>query len=108
KTRYSPTRSSQTGNACSKEGVRSTRHNVGDQELALLVPRMKRFPNLDTISLAGPRITDAGLANLARLGQLRLVVLKGTAVTGQPRSNLQRVLPKLKIDVYDVIDRISE
>ncbi len=43
-----------------------------------LAPRMERFPNLRNLSLSGPRVTDAGLAHLAGLGQLRLLVLNGT------------------------------
>ena len=61
---------------------------------------MRRFPNLDTLSLSGPRVTDAGLAHLTGLGQLRALVLDGTRVTAQARSNLKRVLPKLEIHVY--------
>jgi hypothetical protein len=90
------------GISAGREGIGSIRlhENVGDQELAGLAPRMERFPNLHALSLSGPRVTDAGLAHLAGLGQLRLLVLDGTRVTAQARSNLKRVLPKLEIHVY--------
>ena len=98
------------GITAGREGIGSIRlhENVGDHELASLAPRMERFPNLRDLSLSGPRVTDAGLAHLAGLGQLRLLVLNGTRVTAQARSNLKRVLPKLEINVYGGIDRIPE
>ena len=70
------------GISAGRQGIGSIRlhQNVGDQELAGLAPRMERFPNLYTLSLSGPKVTDAGLAHLAGLGQLRLLVLDGTRV----------------------------
>jgi hypothetical protein len=81
-------------------GLIRLHENVGDQELARLAPRMQRFPNLYVLSLSGTNITDAGLAHLAGLGQLRVLVLNGTRVTQTASSNLKRALPKLEINVY--------
>ncbi len=90
------------GITAGREGIAhiSLPESVGDEELAGLAPRMERFPNLYLLSLSGPKVTDAGLAHLVGLGQLRLLVLNGTLVTQKARLNMKRVLPKLKIDVY--------
>jgi hypothetical protein len=90
------------GITAGREGIGLIRlhENVGDQELARLAPRMQRFPNLYVLSLSGTNITDAGLAHLAGLSQLRLLVLNGTRVTQTASSNLKRALPKLEINVY--------
>ena len=61
------------GIAAGRAGIAAVRlhENVGDDELAGLAARMKRFPNLRSLSLSGPKVTDAGLARLVGLGQLR-------------------------------------
>ena len=89
------------GITAGREGIGSIRlhENVGDQELARLAPRMQRFPNLYVLSLSGTKATDAGLAHLAGLSQLRLLVLNGTRVTQTASSNLKRALPELEINV---------
>jgi hypothetical protein len=73
------------------------RENVGDSDLAVLAKRMERFPNLDTLSLEGPRVTDAGVAHLKGLKQLKNLMLLNTEVTEKGRSDLRRALPELKV-----------
>jgi hypothetical protein len=89
------------GIAAGREGIAriSLPESVGDQELAGLAARMQRFPNLYLLSLSGPKVTDAGVAHLVGLGQLRTLVLNGTRVTQKAMLSLKRALPKLRIDV---------
>jgi hypothetical protein len=76
------------------------RENVGDRELARLVGRMERFPNLDTLYLSGPKVTDVSLALLGRLKQLDMLVLDGTRASEEGKADLMRKLPNLRIEVY--------
>ncbi len=90
------------GLTAGRAGIAAIRlpEGVGDEELAGFAERMQRFPNLRALSLSGPTVTDAGLAHLVGLGQLEELVLNGTRVTQKGRLNLERALPKLKIEVY--------
>jgi hypothetical protein len=90
------------GITAGREGIAhiSLPESVGDEELAGLAARMQRFPSLYLLSLSGPKVTDAGLAHLVGLRQLRALVLNGTRVTQKATLNLKRALPKLTIDVY--------
>lgn len=69
--------------------------NVGDAELAVLAKRMERFPNLDTLVLEGPKVTDAGLAHLKGLKQLKTIRFIETHVTEEGKADLRRALPNL-------------
>jgi hypothetical protein len=73
--------------------------NVGDAELASLAKRMEGFPNLDTLMLRGPKVTDAGLVHLRGMRQLTNLRLFNTRVTEKGRSELMRELPRLRFDM---------
>jgi len=73
--------------------------NVGDAELAALAKRMERFPNLDTLILCGPKVTDSGLVLLRGLKQLTRLKLFDTRVTEKGKSELLRELPNLQCDM---------
>ncbi|AGA29156.1 hypothetical protein Sinac_5001 [Singulisphaera acidiphila DSM 18658] len=96
--RVSATGGDDMGRLAGRKGVSRIifRENVGDAELAGLVKRMERFPNLDTLVLEGPKVTDAGLAHLKSLKQLGKILLYNTRVTDQGKADLQRELPNLR------------
>jgi hypothetical protein len=73
--------------------------NVGDAELAALAKRMERFPNLHTLVLRGPKVTDAGLLFLRGLTQLTRLILFDTRVTEKGKSELLRELPNVHCDM---------
>ena len=82
-----------------KEGVATIRlgDRVGDRELAGLAERMERFPNLRTLRLEGPNVTDAGLHHLKGLKQLQSLLLCDTQVTEEAVADLERALPQLDV-----------
>jgi Leucine-rich repeat (LRR) protein len=55
------------------------------------------LPNLDTLTLAGTRVTDRGLAHLKRLTKLSSLNLSGTQVTDTGVKKLMQALPSLRI-----------
>lgn len=66
--------------------------NFGDAQLARLAPLA---PNLRWLDLAGTGITDAGLAQLAAMGNLARLHLERTAITDMGLAPLSR-LPELE------------
>ena len=70
---------------------------AGDLELAGLAERMERFPNLHTLCLEGPNVTDVGLNHLKGLRQLHSLLLYDTRVTQEAAANLERELPRLTV-----------
>ena len=64
---------------------------ISDADLAWLA----RLPNLRQLSLDTTAVTDAGLARLERLRQLEVLSLAGTQVTDAGLEHLQK-LPKLR------------
>lgn len=95
--RVSATGGDDMGRLAGREGVSRIMfsENVGDVELARLVKRMEQFPNLDTVVLEGPKVTDAGLAHLKSLKQLRKLLLYNTRVTEKGKADLQQELSNL-------------
>lgn len=87
-----------------REGIATIElgEKVGDLELAGLAERMERFPNLHTLCLKGPNVTDAGLAHLKGLRQLRSLILYDTRVTEEAAANLERELPQLTVGRIDL------
>jgi hypothetical protein len=53
-----------------------------------------RMIRLSGLSLAGTRVTDAGLQELLGMTGLRVLELDGTGVTGQGVEELRKVLPE--------------
>jgi len=96
--RVTATGGDDAGRFAGREGVRDIHfgENVGDDELARLIKLMESFPNLDTIVLEGPKVTDAGLAHLKSLKQLRRLILHNTRATDKGKANLRRELPNLE------------
>jgi len=82
-----------------RDGIASIRlgDKVGDLELAGLAERMERFPNLHTLCLEGPNVTDVGLNHLKGLKQLHSLLLYDTRVTEEAAANLERELPQLTV-----------
>lgn len=59
---------------------------------------LKALTQLRSVSLENAAITDAGLAHLKALTQLQELYLKGTKVTGAGIQALQKALPKVKVE----------
>jgi hypothetical protein len=59
---------------------------------------LPNFKDLDTLSLQGTGITDAGLAILARLPKLQELDLQFTQTSRGAVEKLQQELPKTKIE----------
>lgn len=70
---------------------------VGDDELASLVPHLKRLWTLRELDLAENRVTDAGLAHLKQLPNLRELVVFETLATDGGLADLRRARPELAI-----------
>jgi internalin A len=66
---------------------------VTDRGATLLA---RNHPRLQTLRLTGTGITDAGLAHLAGLDELRLLQLDGTKITDAGLAHLRGRLPNLK------------
>lgn len=95
---------------------------IDDADLTRLVRRLQAFPQLATLQLKSPKITDsgtvelvklpqlrhltlenasltdAGLARLAMLPQLESLNLKGTQVTNSGVDALRAILPQLTVE----------
>jgi hypothetical protein len=82
-----------------RDGVAKIRlgDKAGDLELAGLAERMERFPNLHTLCLEGPNVTDVSLNHLKGLRQLHSLLLYDTLVTQEAAANLERELPRLTV-----------
>jgi hypothetical protein len=62
------------------------------------LPHLKGLPRLRSVSLENAKITDAGLAHLKDLVDLEALSLKGTEVTDAGVQELQKSLPKVKVE----------
>ena len=65
---------------------------------------LKELTSLQFLDLESTRITDAGLAQLKGLHALQEIRLGNTKVGGDGVKNLQKALPKLKIELYPVME----
>lgn len=63
------------------------------------VDYLRRAPGIERLWVCGRGVTDAAVPMLAELSELRELVLLTTSITGAGRRELQRALPKCKIDV---------
>ena len=59
---------------------------------------LKGLPRLRTVALENAKVTDAGLAHLKDLIDLEALNLKGTKVTDAGVQELQKALPKVKVE----------
>ena len=73
-------------------GIRFDTREQGDQDLFALIADL---PHLQYVSLAGPRVTDARLAELIGLAELNRLLLSKTCVTDSGLRHLEG-LPRLK------------
>ena len=58
---------------------------------------LRGLPNLTTVRVGGPQVTDAGLVHLEGLTRLQKLDLRHTAVTEEGIAKLRRALPKTTI-----------
>ena len=58
---------------------------------------LKSLPNLQSISVAGPQVTDADLPVLMSLKRLRMICLTQTSVTKEGVDVLRKALPNCKV-----------
>jgi hypothetical protein len=58
---------------------------------------LKGMSKLQSLSLVGTPVTDAGLANLKALRELRVLEIKGTEVTEAGVAELKKSLPDLAV-----------
>jgi Leucine-rich repeat (LRR) protein len=65
---------------------------------------IKELTNLQFLDLESTRITDAGLERLKGLQALQEIRLGRTNVGGDGVRNLQKALPQLKIELYQVME----
>ncbi len=62
-----------------------------------LLSELRSLPDVQRLTVAGPRVTDAGLEHLAALTELAELKLYGTHVTDAGVAKLQQALPNCKI-----------
>jgi hypothetical protein len=62
-----------------------------------VIPHVAKLTKLRTLDLTFSDLTDAGLAELAKLKDLTELKVGGTATTPKGRAALQKALPKLKV-----------
>jgi hypothetical protein len=77
-----------------QDGRRQLQSAVTDAGLAFL----GRLPQLRQLNLAGTKVTDAGLEHIRGLTQLEDLHLAGTQVTDEGVKKLQQALPNCQID----------
>jgi Acyl-coenzyme A:6-aminopenicillanic acid acyl-transferase/Leucine Rich repeat len=65
-------------------------------DLGALLPLLQRLPDLEQLSLANPKMDDAGMACLKDLPNLRVLNLRGSAI-GDEGLKVLKTLPKLRI-----------
>ena len=73
--------------------VHLNRKKISDAGLA----DIKALTNLKTLNLAFTQITDAGLVHIKGLTSLRLLHLQGTQITAAGKAKLQEALPNCNI-----------
>ena len=69
-----------------------------DSDLEIIIPSLRRFPNLRTLSLSGTGATDAGLKQLYGFEKLKYVSLRKTQVTDAGIAELKRALPRVAVE----------
>ena len=62
-----------------------------------LLAELRLLPDVQRLTVAGPRVTDAGLEHLRGLTELAELELSDTRVTDAGVANLQQALPNCKI-----------
>lgn len=73
------------------------RSEFGDKELAELIPVLAALPDLRELDLAKTAVTEAGLAELKRVKQLRLLVVHGKLLRAKVIGELQDANVKLVV-----------
>ncbi len=80
-------------------GVELPGREIDDAKLRELLPHLKNLPQLQTLMLISNQVADDGIQLLAELPNLQIVYLADTKVTKEGIARLQRLRPKLTIDV---------
>jgi hypothetical protein len=86
------------------ETLTLTGNRITDQGLALIA----RMPALENLDLDATDVTDAGLVHLQSLKKLKTLALGGTRVTPEGVQTLQKALPGLEIsiDIDPEVERV--
>jgi len=71
------------------------RGSFSDKDLAEMVPLLAALPDLRELDLAQTAVTEAGLAPLKRLKQLRVLVVSGKLLRSKAVAELQEANAKL-------------
>jgi internalin A len=71
------------------------RYEIDDGQLARLVKLLKAFPELKSLELGSPHVTDSGLSHLKPLARLRQLSLEQSAITDASLMDL-KVLTSLE------------
>ena len=71
--------------------------SVGTQVSDAGLAYLKELPNLRCVKLDGTRATDAGLKHLVGMSGLEDLLLRETAVTDSGVAELKRALPDLRV-----------
>lgn len=72
-------------------------YDVSDDEVATFAKLLTAFPKLTTLQIKSAKITDAGLAHLKNLTQLKELTLEGTKVTDPGVAEFQKAMPQIKL-----------
>ena len=88
----------------------STNVAISDQDLANLIPHMNAFSNFQMLRLYNTRVTDSGLAHLARIDKLETLHLASPDFTDAGIRELRSVttLKRLFVACDKVTDRALE
>jgi len=73
-------------------------YDVSDDEVATFARLLTAFPKLATLQIKSAKMTDAGLAHLKGLTQLKELSLEGTKVTDAGAGEFQKARPGVKLE----------
>ena len=74
-------------------------YEVSDDEVALLAQVLRAFPQLKSLEFKSTKITDAGLAHLARMSQLQSLVLENAVITNDGLMHIKQLTKLERLDL---------